>query len=134
MQDILQCLSLVQSLLKGQNVQIWRMRKRGVKLMFKLQTRPHERACTVPSSQSGSLEVDKRFVSLANVSEPSKSVPNQNNSSNVLKTEPQLQPRPQAIQPVQHQQIGQPQIITVQDEKGNSVQTQQLIYQVNFQQ
>ena len=59
-------------------------------------------------------------------------MPNQNNSSNVLKTEPQLQPRPQTIQPVQHQQIGQPQIITVQDEKGNSVQTQQLIYQVKI--
>ena len=59
-------------------------------------------------------------------------MPNQNNSSNVLKTEPQLQPRPQTIQPVQHQQIGQPQIITVQDEKGNSVQTQQLIYQVTI--
>ena len=130
---------------------------------IQIQTRPHEPACTVASSQSGPIESDKRFVSLANVSEPSKrhglkiipllqisyyeyirqtqrktffkswrSVPNQNNSSNVLKTEPQLQPRPQTIQPVQHQQIGQPQIITVQDEKGNSVQTQQLIYQVKI--
>ena len=72
---------------------------------------------------------DKRFVSLANVSESTK-LTNQNNSSNVLKTEPQLQPRPQ-IQQIQHQQIPQQaQIITVQDEKG--VQTQQVVYQVWF--
>jgi len=74
-------------------------------------------------------EADRRFVSLANVSESTK-MTNQNNSSNVLKTEPQLQPRPQ-IQQIQHQQIPQQaQIITVQDEKGN--QTQQVVYQVGI--
>ena len=73
---------------------------------------------------------DKRhFVSLANVSEGAKNpLSNQNNSSNVLKSEPQLQPRP--IQQIQHQPIQQQaQIITMQDEKGN--QTQQVVYQVS---
>ena len=41
-------------------------------LNIQIQTRPHEPACTVASSQSGPIESDKRFVSLANVSEPSK--------------------------------------------------------------
>jgi hypothetical protein len=57
---------------------------------------------------------------------------NQNNSSNVLKTEPQLQPRPAQIQ--QNHQLHQiphnAQIITVQDEKGN--QSQQIVYQVKL--